>query len=330
MTPEQRKKVETCSARGRAIIEAALARLQDNPADYPYDDVHATISRLEEIQFHGFYSEPGYDLKEHQPGIMVGNANNPFNPDREKFPYGSEQHTALMKLVKEKSLFSRVFKALDRVGYEFEWCDEWQACDNCYGLVRISPDCYGWQQHFYRPDDCTCVCGECVLNDETETNNYLEWLEGNCKRAVTFNLDLAKCGYVKVKDDFEHGLHHGQDADPKLIAAALLKAGAGRFIFSIDSTGQFDFKFSVWIHKTEYEKAKQAVLTPATCDGPSVSEAMKRGLQQASIVSAALPDGPGVKYTKITGDTAKATLIPPDEFIEHGTKLAEQRLDEAT
>lgn len=311
-------------------MSCAIEKMVANPKGFPYDDYHATMSRLEEIEFHGFYSEPGYTDPE-GPGIVIGNANDTFRPDEKKFPYGSKERQAEDAKAKKHSMIRRVFRALDRVGYEFEWCDEWLACEECRGLVRTSPDSYGWQKYFYMPDDCSCICGDCVKGDETETERYLEWLEGNEKRADMFHLDLAKLGYVLVQDDFEHGFHHGQDADPKLIAKAIRDAGGTRFIFVMDSVGQFDFKFSVWIHKEQEHITNKVRLTPDVVDGPSVSGAMQRGLQQSSLINASMPNIPGtVRYTKIVGDTAKGTLIPGDEFIEHGVKKAEERLDNAS
>jgi hypothetical protein len=59
-------------------------------------------------------------------------------------------------------------------------------------------------------------------------------------------------------------------------------------------------------------------LTDMETQGPSVSEALKRGLQNASLAAAALPEG-GVKYVRIDGDkVAEARTISPEEFAQHG------------
>jgi hypothetical protein len=82
--------------------------------------------------------------------------------------------------------------------------------------------------------------------------------------------------------------------------------------------GQFDATFSVWIHEDESDKVTE--LTPAETDGPSVSEAMKRGLQAAAKQADAL-QGDGVRYSTIHEDgTAETRLIPRDEFAEKGIK----------
>jgi len=59
-------------------------------------------------------------------------------------------------------------------------------------------------------------------------------------------------------------------------------------------------------------------LTREEVNGPSVSEAMKRGLQAATVASSALT-GEGVKYVKVMGDqVVEARVIPPGEFAEKG------------
>lgn len=320
MTKERNPKYEKAVAKAHGIIQAAIERLQSWPPDkFPYDNVRRTISNLEEIQFIPFYAEPGYG-RGTEVGVMVGNCNTTI---------GYNHDEQVNRQARTRSMIARVFKALEHLGFAFEWCDEWVTCSNCGGAIRTNPDSYGWQRHFYVPDDGEGeVCGDCVRNDETERQNYLEWLEGNERRAMTFSLDLKSLGYVHVDQEFEHGFHHGQDADPGRIARAIRAAGGNRFIFVLDSTGQFDFKFSFWLHESEAHIMKSLRLTDDVVNGPSVSEALKRGLQNAAAVSASLPEVPGaVKYVQIRADgSAAGENIPGQEFVEHGVKLAEERL----
>lgn len=317
---------------GHRVIEAALEKLAMNLSGFPYDDVGRTRSQLETVQFFAAYAEPGYSHEGR--GIVLGNCNTTlrFVPrpavDDVKAVAEWQEYEERHKLARKKSLIARVFKALERLGYEFEWEDEWSDCSSCGKLIRTNPNGYGWRRYYYETDDCDRICGDCVQSDDSECQRYLEWLEGSYTRAMTFDLDLAKLGYVHNEARFEHGFHHGQDADPKKVAEELKRRGINRFIFELDSVGQFDMDFSFWVHESEQHLMAQLDLSDAVVNGPSVSQAMMRGLQNASQASASLPDIPGtVKYAQVQADgSAAASLIPGAEFVEHGIKLAEQRI----
>jgi hypothetical protein len=314
---------EKLSAKGHGLVTAAIERMQaGKPEDFPYDDYRGTISRLEEIHFSSCYSEPGYQKP--RSGVVFGNANTTLRWQPDKTAEDEQRH----KDAREKSMVARVFAALERLGFEFEWDDEWRECDCCHGAVRTSPDSYGWQKYFYENDDGDAICGDCIRdNVEGHRDAYLEWLEGNSKRAMTFDLDLKALGYQHLCPNFEHGLHHGQDADPKKVAAEIKRCGAHRFIFEIDSTGQFDMTFSVWLHQEETHLVHLMNFSSKVVDGPSVSQAMQRGLTDATVKMAKLPDAPGVKYAQVNADgTADVAVIPPEEFVEHGTKKVSERL----
>jgi hypothetical protein len=144
-------------------------------------------------------------------------------------------------------------------------------------------------------------------------------LEGNPRRANTIDaIDPAEHGYSLFQGEFESGFHRGQDADPTRIAAALRKRGIERFLFQIDDKGQFDTRFSVWVHDDEKpcDEHVDTTLSRSETDGPSNSEALERGLREASLASAAL-SGEGVRYVKIEGDkVVEARMVSPEEFVD--------------
>lgn len=213
-----------------------------------------------------------------------------------------------------RTLLKRVGDLLEQIGCELDWSDQVSTCDGCGKLIQTSPDCYSWQPEFVVGDgDITCaVC----LADAGES--YLEGLEGNERESCICTVDPSDYGYVKVADELERGFHPGQDADPRVIAKALRAKGVSRFLFQVDSVGQFDASFSVWIHESESKKVSE--LSRDETDGPSVSEAMKRGLEAAAKQSAAL-QGEGVRYSQINEDgTATTRLISREDFISKGIK----------
>lgn len=272
------------------IIGKAMLKLKDGSPEW---------ERMNEITIAPGYCEPGYNER---GAVVFGNWNPVcgFDVPRE---------------VQAKDPIKVLADRLEKGGAHLEWSDEWATCSDCGKAFRTSPDSYGWQQSFAVVND-EMVCAECIKKDPAD---YLESLEGNCKTALTFDLDISKHGYTLLQDKFDHGFHRGQDADPKLIAKELESKGVKRYLFKLDSTGQFDFRFSVWVHDDEIEKAKDADLSPSKTDGPSVAGAMERGLREASLQSEALAkeqaEKGGVIVTKVGMDGATVKLVSLEDFV---------------
>ena len=158
---------------------------------------------------------------------------------------------------------------------------------------------------------------ECV-----DQESHLFSLEGDCSKTNSI-FDLDDSEYVLL-EEYERGMHRGQDSDPQLIGNLLTIAGFERWIFNLDSVGQFDAQFSVWLHKEEAERedgmglieAKRALERGKT-DGPSVSEAMERGLKQASRQEAELraQGATGLISSSITPDGATTREVSEEDFL---------------
>jgi len=264
-------------------------------------------SRIEDIRIctEGF-AEPGYD--DPPSGIIAfGNWNTLSRWDAASHSFVTTDDTP-----------GRVAELLERLGVELEWSDEWACCDQCSKAVRTSADSYGWKPSYSQDNDGNITCANCIADDPTD---YLKSLEGDCRRCVTLDIDLADHGYVLLEDSFEHGFHHGQDADPELIGAALREQGVERFLFTLDSTGEFDMSFSVWLHEDELAVLDRDAWELAPKDGPSVAAGLQRALADASRQMAELPDG-GIKVSKVDARTgiARVRLASPQEFLD-GTAM---------
>lgn len=280
-------------SRAQLIIECGKASTTNRTA----------IGYLEEIRFYEGYSEPGYSDPDSKC-VLIGNWNAVYQYDQQT----GRSETA-------DSTLPRVARLLEKIGCELEWGDEWLSCDDCGKLVRCSPDSYSWQQSYsyYWADDCSPVCHECVKADPSD---YLEWLEGHASRALTMDIDLTQHGYVKLEGEYENGFHPGQDVDPKVIAKSLEEMGIERFIFSLDSTEQFDIRFSVWIAKDEFDNLTAEKMTEWETlpkNGPSVSDGLRRALQSIRHVP-----GDGIQVTKldVVNGTSSTQAVMPQEFIE--------------
>lgn len=244
--------------RARWILNAALASAKTNSGR----------TRIEEMNLHLYgYAEPGYP----EDAIAVtGNWNDITRRD--------ENGT----LVRVDDTPGRVCSALDESGIEIEWSDQWAICGDCSKLVRTSADSYFWQPSSVLIEGSR-YCIEC-LDEEA----YLEHLEGKGSRGNSLSIDPSDHSYQLIQDGFQSGMMGGQSASPELIQELLDKAGFQRFILQLESTGQFDMNFSVWLHDEEADeedgmgliRAKR-VLERGETDGPDPAEAMKRGLKQA-------------------------------------------------
>lgn len=260
---------------------------------------HRNASHMECITWTGHYSEPGYSTDKRL--IVFGN----WNPEN----FTPEQ--------KRVDVMLRLAKALERYA-ELEWEDEWTTCGDCGGAIRTQPDSFGWQQSYWE-DDSGAQCAECA---QKHPSALLHWLEGNHRRALTFDkVDLSAHGFTQLQSGFEHGFHSGQDASPELIAKELRKVQIERFIFKLDSTGQFDFNFSVWIHGDDLAKAAKADLSPERTNGPSISQGLDRALRAASQQAASLP-GSGCIVSKLNpyDGTAQTERVPQNKLEEHFRK----------
>jgi hypothetical protein len=221
-------------------IAAEMARKLDGPGKWRVQN------RIEEIQLHfDGYAEPGYTDPE--CGIVAtGNWNkiDDYNKETNKHDLVSD-------------LPGRIFDIFEKMGIEGEWSDEWSECTECNKLVRTSPDSYSWQRSYWFPEDSgEIICRECVKNDPEE---YLRAHEGCTTSCITIDeIDPADHDYVKVNEDsYESGWHPGQTDDPKTVAAWLHNQGVKRFLFRLDSVGQFDSRWSVYVHKDEDEYLKE-------------------------------------------------------------------------
>jgi len=200
------------------ILRKSLCRKPHCGSDDPQVNVRRATSELENLGFAPSYAEPGYTQPER--GILFGNWN--------YFP-------------------SAVTSLLEQYGYAIEWSDEWSTCEGCGKAVRTTADSYAWQPSYVILHECEIVCVDCLNGDAGE---YLESLEDTPTHALNLpSIDPAQYGYELLQDNFENGFHPGQTDDPKKIYAKLTAEGHSHILFSVDSVGQFDIRFSVWEHK---------------------------------------------------------------------------------
>lgn len=212
---------------------------------------------------------------------------------------------------------SRLCAVFERMGFEIEWCDQVTDCSGCYRAIRTEPTHYGWQPDFVH-GECEILCIECIKADPTD---LMEEKEGNHQTAWNLpDIDPADHGYWRAGDNYESGWHPGQADHPEEIAKILKAIKVDRFLFVIDSVGQFDVHFSVYVHESEFEYVSKeaiayALMMEPTKRFPSPGEIMS---EQLKAVPKVPPQADGsVPVTKIGGEDGPTTrLISPQEFID--------------
>jgi hypothetical protein len=235
-------------------------------------------------------------------------------------------------VVGEDNTAPRLSDLFAKLGCTIDWYDEYQLCNDCQKAFRTSGDSYGWTQYGFLSEDGHAVCGDCIKDDP---DDYLEELEGNPRKAVTLDVDLEKQGYVCLNWDekgcvtsYENGLYGGQCDEPGKVAEALDKRKITRYLFNVDSVGQFDLDFSVWIHRDELnleegsdwdtifaaiEKFREE---PIDSEGVDPAEMLKKGLQQCT----ANYERGKVVHNRInlSDGSVETKTLTAEEFVEHG------------
>lgn len=147
--------------RKRALTHEERSIVMDRALEQGWRPSHMVVSHLEEIDLfadaESVYSERGYS------GTMaaIGNWNsvdeyNRETKQREDLPHGD--------------LPERLFKILEKLGFECEWSDEWSTCSDCGRLVRTQPDSYDWRpSYIYGDGDLVCLdCSPEAEEEDTE------------------------------------------------------------------------------------------------------------------------------------------------------------------
>lgn len=198
---------------------------------------------------------------------------------------------------------------LERAGYTLDWCDAVCSCGGCGKAIQTQPSHYGWKPE-YVVGDGDILCESCV---EDDPEDMLADLRGNADKALTLdNIDLSEHGYARVERTFENGWHGGQDDSPRAIAKWLREHGIEDFVFEIDSVGQFDMRFSVWVREEDAEKAEDAQGKAAVDPARALDAALRS-------IPAVGSTGGGIQYTKVSvgddGATVTTRTVSPEQFI---------------
>lgn len=212
----KRDALKPLSESEHAQLEQDKTRFGEHWHGLPHNKLRSALSEVENIGYASEYAEQGYSDPER--GILFANWNH---------------------------IPKRTMAALERMGFECEWSDEWDTCSDCNKAVRTSPDSYGWQAYFVLLNDCELVCLDCV-----DWEDYLASIQDNPNKAVMSACDPSQHGYrlVSTPAQFENGFHAGMNDNPKAILKHYHTQGKTELVFRIPETSQFYITFEVWQH----------------------------------------------------------------------------------
>lgn len=297
------------------------------------------LNRMDDFQVYTFLEDRDFD----KPVVVVGNWNNVDKWDKE-----------LDKRVELSDLPKRLGDALERIGVELAWGDCTTTCDDCCKLLNTEPTHYGWQPHYAQVNDDTicqsCLDAEDYLEDleggercnsvasiHPENHEYFPLAE-NLQRGFHSGMDADPTKIAKLlkgkgverflfnTDDVSQFYStfslwvHASEVHKLLVPCSMCAAGQEHdpdepvHHFQEDYT-EDDYEGVNCTTPSSERTHVLRKLTDMETQGPSVSEAMKRGLQNASLAAATLPEG-GVKYVRIDGDkVVEARTVSPEEFV---------------
>lgn len=156
-------------------------------------------------------------------------------------------------------------------GDNWGFSDEYTTCGECYGVIRTSPDSYGWTPDFWFSEE-GYTCGDCVKKDYAD--DYVVWLIAQAEEGTAVGchlLDPSDYAFVKVAERLENGMHPGQADNP--IEIATWGNENGLQVVFVVRPGQFDVSFDVWVRNAE--------ATELGCQAQQLNEEQLRQVKDA-------------------------------------------------
>lgn len=156
--------------------------------------------------------------------------------------------------IEDKSWFDDAMQAVTGSKYNYVYNDTHATCSECGNIVETSPSSYGWQPNYWI-ENGSILCGGCVGDDDIIAEEYMQdrismVMKG--EMVGTYLVHPRDYGFVKVVEGLEHGLHEGQNDDPRALAS-WARERAIECAFTVVS-GQFDVRFDVWMRPERSEE----------------------------------------------------------------------------
>lgn len=203
------------------------------------------------------YAEPGYSsdadavvvLGDWNPRHVSGVTRSRYEDESLPARYESDDKRVTMPV--------RLAAALERVGAEVEWSDEWTQCQECHRAVRTQADSYHWKPSYVYVTDSGPICSDCLISDGEDAilgyGNDEDTYVNNASKCLTWcePAHVESFGFVKWapgnERTYESGWHPGQTDDPAVILAEVLAVHpSAEVVFFLDESSQFYVRFSAY------------------------------------------------------------------------------------
>lgn len=144
-----------------------------------------------------------------------------------------------------KEEYGRFFDdCMSFLGTEWGFSDEYTLCNDCYRVIRISPNSYSWTPDYVLGDGYI-ICNECARDNKED---YINEFINNPRKAVTWlsEIEVEKMGFKQINEEkYETGFHAGQNDSPEK-EFDKFKNQYEEIVFTIYSQGQFDTHWNIW------------------------------------------------------------------------------------
>jgi len=216
--------------RAYKVLEIAARVAKEESRDWE------VLSRVDEMQIHPGYAEPGYNSQL----VVTGNWNSVTRYDKDT-----------KERVKVSNLPERLSAIFEKMGFETEWYDEWHSCDECQRIFRQEPDSYGWKPSFVEYKD-SILCMNCFKDSPGDA--LFHWAKNHSSVEFNFELDPSEHGYVEFLNiNLNHKMFRDNVLSQNTVTTEiknLMKEKGIRYYFWQEVE---DDKKILWMDEDEYE-----------------------------------------------------------------------------
>lgn len=165
-------------------------------------------------------------------------------------------------LTNAESIGPRLYAALERIGVEGLWLDEWTRCgsDDCaHSIMRCQPDSYCWTPQYLTNRTGEDICLTCVRADLDRWLRDLGYVN-DPKMAIpdTISVDeMIEAGWEWLGEHYQDGWYRRHDQPADIAKELRERHGENTEIVFRYSSQQFAIDFGAFIRQPETEEDDQ-------------------------------------------------------------------------
>ncbi len=158
----------------------------------------------------------------------------------------------------DKQINPDKYISIDNIFDEWGFSDSYLICDHCNNSICLNT----YDKPYYHIfKDGFIMCGNCIREDKAFSNQYIDELINNYKRANTIltdnnleNIGFIKCNCKDSECDFSAGLREGyQDKPNQILNNAIKKNPDMDYLFDVTCLDMFETRFTIYRRSKDYE-----------------------------------------------------------------------------